>query len=59
MVIIKISGVAVFVAAVLIGVGFLFSKPDLYYVAIGLAAAALLTVILSALPWRRRPPDYP
>jgi threonine/homoserine/homoserine lactone efflux protein len=57
--VIKLCGVAVFVAAVLVGVGLLLTKPGLYFVAIGLSGAALLTVILSALPWRRRPPRYP
>jgi len=58
-IVIKIAGAAVFVAAVLVGAGFLFSQSSLYYVAVVLSGAALLTVILSALPWRRRPPRYP
>jgi threonine/homoserine/homoserine lactone efflux protein len=57
--VIKLSGAAVFVAAVLVGVGLLLTRPALYYVAIGLAGAALLAVILSSFPWRRRPPRYP
>ncbi len=59
MTVIKISGVVVFAAAVLVGVGVLIGRPTLYYAAIGLSLAALLAVILSALPWRRRPPRYP
>lgn len=59
MLVIKLSGAAVFVAAVLVGVGLLLTRPGLYYAAIGLSGAALLVVILSAFPWRRRPPRYP
>lgn len=59
MLVIKLCGAAVFVAAILVGVGLLLTKPGLYYVAIGLSGAALLVVILSAFPWRRRPPRYP
>ncbi len=59
MIVIKLAGAAVFIAAVLVGVGLLATKPGLYYVAIALSGAALLTVLLSALPWRRRPPRYP
>jgi len=57
--VIKLCGAAVFVAAILVGAGLLLTKPGLYYVAIGLSGAALLVVILSAFPWRRRPPRYP
>jgi len=57
--VIKLCGAAVFVAAVLVGVGLIFTRPSLYYVAFGLSALALVTVLLSALPWRRRPPRYP
>lgn len=56
---IKLAGAAVFIAAVLVAVGLLATKPSLYYIAIALSGAALLTVVLSALPWRRRPPRYP
>lgn len=56
---IKLCGAAVFVAAVLVGVGLLFGRPSLYYAAFGLAAVAFLVVVLSAIPWRRRPPRYP
>ena len=59
MLLIKLCGLAVFVAAVLVGLGLLFTHPLLYYVAIGLSGAALLVVLASALPWRRRPPRYP
>lgn len=59
MLLIKLCGLAVFVAAVLVGLGLLFTHPSLYYVAIGLAGAALIVVLASALPWRRRPPKYP
>lgn len=59
MLIIKISGACVFFAALLVGAGLLFTRPSLYYAAIGLAGAALIAVILSAFPWRRRPPRYP
>lgn len=59
MLVIKLCGAAVFVAAVLVGVGLLFTRPSLYYVAFGLSGLALVTVLLSALPWRRRPPRYP
>jgi len=58
-IVIKISGAAVFVAAALVGAGVLFSRPALYYVAIGLCVAAFLAVIASAIPWRRRPRRYP
>ena len=58
MTLIKICGAVVFVAAVLVGVGLLSTKTVFYYVAIILSAVALLTVLLSALPWRRRPPRY-
>jgi len=57
--VIKLCGAAVFVAALLVGVGLLFGRPSLYYAAFGLAAVAFLTVLLSAIPWRRRPPRYP
>jgi hypothetical protein len=53
--VIKLCGAAVFLAAVLVGVGLLLTRPGLYWVAIGLSGAALL----SALPWRRQPPRYP
>jgi hypothetical protein len=59
MIAIKLAGAAVFIAAVLVGVGLLATEPGLYYVAIALSGSALLTVLLSALPWRRRPPRYP
>jgi hypothetical protein len=56
---IKLSGAVVFIAAALVGVGVLASRALFYYLAIGLSGAALLAVLLSALPWRRRPPRYP
>lgn len=59
MLVIKLSGAAVFVGALAAGAGYLFSQPSLYYAAVGLSGAALLTVILSAFPWRRRRPRYP
>lgn len=59
MLLIKLCGVAVFVAAVLVGLGLLFTHPLLYYVAIVLSGLALVVVLVSALPWRRRPPRYP
>lgn len=52
MTLIKVCGAAVFVAAVLVGVGLLLTRPGLYYVAIGLSGVALVVVLLSALPWR-------
>ena len=45
MLVIKLSGAVVFVAAVLVGIGLLLTRPGLYYVAIGLSGAALLAVI--------------
>jgi hypothetical protein len=59
MLVIKLCGAMVFVAAVLVGVGLLATKPGLYYAAIGLSGTALVATLLSALPWRRRPPRYP
>ena len=58
MLVIKISGAAVFVAAVLVGVGVLTSRILFYDIAIALAGAALLAVILSSIRWRRRPSGY-
>jgi hypothetical protein len=56
---IKLCGAAVFVAAALVGVGVLAGNTVFYWAALGLAGCALLVVLLSALPWRRRPPRYP
>jgi len=56
--VIKISGAAVFAAAVLVGVGVLTSRILFYDIAIVLAGAALLAVILSAIRWRRRSSGY-
>jgi hypothetical protein len=56
--VIKISGAAVFAAAVLVGVGVLTSRILFYDIAIGLAGAALLAVILSSIRWRRRSSGY-
>jgi hypothetical protein len=58
MTLIKLCGGAVFVAALLVGAGLLLTRPGLYYVAIGLSGAALVVVILSAFPWRRRASRY-
>jgi hypothetical protein len=49
----------VFVAAVLIGVGIEFSRILFSYVAMGIAGAALLAVLVSALPLRRKSTKYP
>jgi hypothetical protein len=57
--VIKLSGAAVFAAAALVGVGVLTTRTLFYYVAIGLSGAALLAVILSSIRFRRRPPQYP
>ena len=59
MLVIKLSGAAVFAAAALVGVGVLTTRTFFYYLAIGLSAAALLAVILSSIRFRRRPPQYP
>jgi hypothetical protein len=56
--VIKLSGAAVFAAAVLVGVGVLTSRILFYDIAIGLAGAALLAVILSSIRWRRRSSGY-
>jgi hypothetical protein len=58
-VLIKLSGAAVFVAAALVGVGLLTGRILFYYLASGLAGGALFAVILSAVPRRRRPPRNP
>jgi hypothetical protein len=58
LVIIKLSGAVVFVAAVLVGVGVLTGDILFYYLAIALSAAAFLAVILSSLRWRRPPSRY-
>lgn len=58
MLVIKISGAAVFVAAALVGVGVLSGRILFYDLAIGLSGAALLAVILSAIRFRRRPSSY-
>jgi hypothetical protein len=58
MVVIKISGAAVFVAAAMVGVGVLSGRIVFYDLAIGLSGAALLAVILGAIRWRRRPSGY-
>ena len=58
MVVIKASGAAVFLAAVLVGLGILTSRIGFYYGAVGLAGAALIAVLLSAVRWRRRPTSY-
>jgi hypothetical protein len=57
--VIKLSGAAVFAAAALVGVGVLTTRTLFYYLAIGLSGAALLAVILSSIRFRRRPPEYP
>jgi hypothetical protein len=57
--VIKLSGAAVFAAAALVGVGVLTTRTLFYYLAIGLSGAALLAVILSSIRFRRRPPQYP
>jgi hypothetical protein len=57
--VIKISGAVVFIAAVLIAVGVEFSRIVFAYVAMGLAGAALLAVLISALPLRRKASRYP
>ena len=59
MLVIKLSGAAVFAAAALVGVGVLTTRTLFYYLAIGLSGAALLAVILSSIRFRRRPPEYP
>lgn len=59
MLVIKLSGVAVFIAAVCVGLGVLLTRPVLYYAAIALSLAAFLTIVASAFPWRRRPRRYP
>jgi threonine/homoserine/homoserine lactone efflux protein len=59
MLVIKLCGAAVFVAAALVGLAVLLARPTLYYAAIGIAGAALIVDLLSALPWRRRPTRYP
>ena len=59
MLVIKLSGAAVFAAAALVGVGVLTTRTLFYYLAIGLSGAALLAVILSSIRFRRRPPQYP
>jgi hypothetical protein len=58
MLVIKISGAAVFVAAGLVGVGVLTGRILFYELAIGLSGAAFLAVILSAIRFRRRPSGY-
>jgi hypothetical protein len=58
MLVIKLSGAAVFVAAALVGVGVLSGRIVFYDLAIGLSGAALLAVILSAIRFRRRPSSY-
>ena len=58
MLVIKISGAAVFVGAALVGVGVLTGRILFYDLAIGLSGAALLAVILSAIRFRRRPSSY-
>jgi hypothetical protein len=58
MLVIKISGAAVFVAAALVGVGVLSGRIVFYELAIGLSGAALLAVIFSAIRFRRRPSSY-
>ena len=58
MLVIKLSGAAVFVAAASMGVGILTGRILFYDLAIGFAGAALLTVILSAIRWRRPPSGY-
>jgi hypothetical protein len=58
MLVIKLSGAAVFVAAALVGVGVLTSRVEFYYLAIGFAGAALIAVLLSAVRWRRPPARY-
>ena len=58
MVVIKASGAAVFIAAVLVGLGILTSRIGFYYAAVGLAGAALLAALLSAVRWRRPPTSY-
>ncbi len=58
MLVIKLSGAAVFVAAVLVGVGVLTSRILFYDIAIVLAGAALLAVILGSIRWRRRSSGY-
>jgi hypothetical protein len=58
--VIKICGALVFVAAVLIGVGVEFSRIVFSYVAMGLAGAALVAVLVSALPlFKRKASRYP
>jgi hypothetical protein len=57
--VIKICGALVFVAAVLIGVGVEFSRIVFSYVAMGLAGGALLVVLVSALPLKRKATRYP
>ena len=59
MVVIKICGGLVFAAAVLTGVGIEFSRIAFSYLAMGLAGAALLIVLVSALPLRRKASRYP
>lgn len=58
MLIIKLSGAAVFVAAAAMGVGILTGKILFYELAIAFSGAALLAVIVSAIRWRRRPSGY-
>jgi hypothetical protein len=49
----------VFISAVLIGIGVEFSRILFSYLAMGLAGAALLAVLVSALPLRRKATKYP
>ena len=59
MLLIKLCGALVFVAAALIAVGIEFSRIIFSYLAMGLAGLALLAVLISALPLRRKAPRYP
>ena len=56
---IKLCGAAVFVAAVLVGLAILLSRPSLNYAAIAVAGIALIVDIATAFPWRRRTQRYP
>jgi hypothetical protein len=58
LVVIKLSGAAVFVAALLVGVGVLTGSILFYYLAIALSGASFIAVILSSLRWRRPPSRY-
>ena len=57
--VIKISAALVFIEAVLVGVGAELSKIVFSYAAMCLAGVALLAMLVSALPLRRRASRFP